>query len=425
MNRRFFCLLGVACVVGLSGCSKPKEMPKPRTPEVFVAVPKQAKVADYEDFIGTTDAVDKVDVRARVSGYLVKVAFTDGEYVRKGKLLYQIDPRPFEAALHQVEGDFQRLEAQKKLLDIQVERYTKLAEKGAGSQQDLDQYLAQRSENAGALKSAQAQIDTAKLNLGFTSIKSPIDGKVSRTYFTEGNLINADTTLLTTVVSIDPIYAYFDVEETTWVDIRRLVRSGVIKTKSADIVPVRMRLSGDPVDQFSLNGMLDFSNNAVNPQTGTIQIRGRFNNPHHFPENPPLLMPGYSVRVRLDEGTPHAALLISERAIGTDQGNKYVFVVDKDDKVAYRPIELGMVFGGLQEVKKGLKADDRIVVNGLQRIRSGVTVKPTVVEMTPGSNVNTEKAVQELMKKHQEEKENKLKNEDRRLKNDKQSKTAK
>ena len=417
MNRCCFWILGVACVVGSSGCDKAKETPKPKTPEVFVAVPKPDKVADYEDFIGTTDAVDKVDIRARVSGYLVKVAFKDGEYVAKDQLLYQIDPRPFEADLKQAEGEVERLDAQKKLLKIQVDRYRKLAEKGAGSQQDLDQYLGQQAENVGALQTAAAQVDRAKLNLGFTRIASPIAGKVSRTYFTEGNLVNADTTLLTTVVSIDLIYAYFDIEETTWVEIRRLVRAGVIQARHEEMVPVRMRLSGDPADQFSLHGTLDFTNNAVNPQTGTIQVRGRFDNPHHLPKKPPLLMPGYSVRVRLDEGTPHDALLITERAIGTDQGNKYVFVVDKDNKVVYRPIELGMVFGGLQEVKKGLNADDRVVVNGLQRIRSGITVKPTEVEMTANGGVSVEKAAEEIVKKHQEEKEKKLKNEDRKLKN--------
>ena len=198
--------------------------PRSTSPFLF-----RRRSSNYEDFIGRTDAKDKVAIRARVSGYLMKVAFKDGAIVKKDELLYQIDPRPFQATLDEAKGQLERLEAQKKLVDIQVDRYRKLAAKGAGSQQDLDQYLGQQAENIGAIKSAKAAIERATLNLGFTTIRSPIDGKISRTLFTEGNLINADVTELTTIVSIDPMYAYFSVEEPTLLEVRKLMRKGVIK----------------------------------------------------------------------------------------------------------------------------------------------------------------------------------------------------
>jgi RND family efflux transporter MFP subunit len=391
MNRHAIRFLFVAGLLSFSGCGDQPSQTATHIPEVTVAIPIAKEVTDYEDFTGNTDAVEKVDVRARVNGYLVKVAFRDGEYVKKGDLLYQIDPRPFQADLDQALGNVDRLEAQKKLLAIQVDRYRKLAEKGAGSQQDLDQYLAQQAENIGSLKTAEAQVEQAKLNLGFTTITSPIDGQISRTFMTEGNLVNADTTLLTTIMSVDPMYAYFTVEEPALLEIRKLIRDGVITAKDIKNVGVRMGLANDVKGEFPLQGALDFSNNTLNPQTGTMQIRGKFPNKTTYAhDDPPMLLPGLFIRVRLALGPPTKKMLITERAIGTDQGEKFVYVVDKDNKVVYRRIELGQMFGGLQAVnpyqsdksgESGLRPDERIVVNGLQRIRQGIEVKPKVIGM--------------------------------------------
>lgn len=349
-------------------------------PAVTVALPIERDVVDHEDFTGRTDAVSRVDVRARVSGYLVKVNFKDGDIVKLDELLYEIDPRPFQAELDMAKGTYERLEAQKKLMDIQVDRYRKLAEKGAGSQQDLDQYLAQQAENIAGLKTSQAQVDQAQLNLGFTRITAPIDGKISRTLLTVGNLVNADSTLLTTIMSIDPMYAYFNIEEPTMLRIQKMKREGIIKQQLGQ-VEVQMGLADDVKHTFPVKGILDFVNNTVDPQTGTILVRGTFANPYKMPDQLPLLVPGLFVRVRLDIGPPHKTLLISERAIGTDQGKKFVYVVDKDNKIAYRGVTLGMLFDGLQAIGDGLKADDRVVINGLQRIRPGMEVKPEQVEM--------------------------------------------
>jgi RND family efflux transporter MFP subunit len=345
-----------------------------------VAVPIEKTVADHEDFTGRTDAVSYVDIRARVSGYLVKVNFKDGDIVKLNQLLYQIDPRPFEAALDQANGVLEKLQAEKKLLDIQVDRYRKLAAKGAASQQDVDQYFAQQAENIGAIKAAEAQVEIAKLNLEFTRITAPVAGKLSRTKLTEGNLVVADNTLLTTLVSIDPMYGYFNIEEPALLHILKLKREGVLKD-SVGKVDVEMGLADDVKREFPLKGTLDFVNNSVDPQTGTILVRGTFANPFQLPQHPPLLMPGMFVRVRLRMGPPHKVLLVSERAIGTDQGQKYVYVVDKANKVAYRRVTLGLVFDGLQAIEDGLHPGERVIVNGLQRIRPKDEVKFDEVDM--------------------------------------------
>jgi RND family efflux transporter MFP subunit len=304
MNRRLVWMLGAAGFGILAGCGREPPAVAPPLPAVTVAVPHEESVTDYEEFTGNTEAVSKVDIRARVSGYLVRVNFKDGDdTIKEGDLLYEIDDRPFKADLDQANGNVERLEAERKLLAIQVDRYRKLATKGAGSQQDLDQYLAQQAENVGALKVAQAQVDRAKLNLGFTRVTAPISGKIGRTLLTAGNLVNADNTLLTTLVSIDPMYAYFNVEEATVLEVRRLIREGVIKPASVQEVEVRMGLADDVKREFPIRGTLDFVNYTVNRETGTVLLRGVFKNPYSR-KKPPLLMPGYFVRVRLDEGLP-------------------------------------------------------------------------------------------------------------------------
>lgn len=376
---------GLLCLWALMvfvGCGPtPPAVKTPPMPVVNVSQPIAKEVVDYEDFIGRTDAVSRVEIRARVSGYLVKVSFTDGDIVKQGDLLYEIDPRPFQAVLDQAKGDVERLEAEAKLLVIQVDRYRKLVEKGAASQQDLDEYLGKQASNIGALKAAEAKVEQATLNLDFTRITAPITGQISRTLLTVGNLVIADNTLLTTVVSIDPMYAYLDIEEPTMLRIRKLIREGVIEARKTHEVKVHMGLADDVEGKFPLQGTIDFVNNMLDPQTGTIQIRGRFDNPYEFPKQPPVLTPGMFVRVRLPMGPLHRVLLVTERAIGTDQGEKYVYVVDKQNKVSYRRVTLGLRFDGLRAIENGLQPGERVVVNGLQRVRPGIEVKVEPAEM--------------------------------------------
>jgi RND family efflux transporter MFP subunit len=382
MHNRFFVTTCLLAATLLAGCGPTIPHPvAPPTPVVNVSEPISQEVVDYEEFTGRTDAVSTVDVRARVSGYLTQVNFKDGDVVKQGELLYQIDPRPFEAALAQAKGQVERLNAERKLLVIQVDRYRELAKKGAGSQQDLDQYLAQQAENVGALKAAEAQVQTAELNLGFTRIAAPITGRISRTYYTLGNLVAADTTLLTTIRSIDPMYAYFNMEEPAMLRIKALIREGLLRARTAQDVPVVMGLADDVDRKFPLQGKLDFVNNTVDPQTGTIQIRGVFPNPYHMPNQPPVIAPGQFARIRMPMGLRHRVLLVNERALGTDQGQKFVYVIDKSNKASYRPVKLGLVFDGLRAIESGLQPGERVVVNGLQRVRPGVEVTAEPVDM--------------------------------------------
>ena len=375
----FPCFLLVAVFV--VGCTPTPPLAPPPTPKVTVSRPLPHVAADYEDFSGRTDAVGNVDIRARVTGYLIKVDFREGDVVDNNKLLYEIDPRPFQAALDQAKGQLERLNAEKKLLEIQVDRYRNLAEKGAGSQQQLDQYTAQQAENVGAINAAVAQVAMATLNLGFTRVTAPITGKISRTLLTEGNLVTADTTLLTTIRSVDPMYAYFDIEEPTMLRIQKMIRDGVIQSKSVREVHVGMGLADDVDRKFPFHGTLDFVNNTVDPQTGTLQVRGVFPNPY-TPGQPPALTPGAFARVRLPIGRPHPVLLVAEQAIGTDQGQKFVYVVDQANKITYRRVRLGLFFDGLQAVEEGLEAGQRIVVVGLQRVRPGIQVEADEVAMS-------------------------------------------
>lgn len=359
----------------LTGCTHKPPPAAPPVPEVEVSVPIEREVTDYEDFTGRTDAVYSVDIRARVTGYLVKVNFKDGDQVKANDVLYEIDPRPYQAELDRAKGQVEKLEGQKKLLQIQVDRYTKLVAKGAASQQELDTYIGQQAENLGGLAAAKSQVIYADLNLQFCTIKSPISGQISRTFFQIGNLINQDSTLLTTVVSVDPMYAYFTVEEATYLRLHKLMDEGRIKSLKEKKVEVIMGLADDVNRKFPYRGTLDFVNNIVDPTTGTITVRGVFPNPKG------LLKPGLFTRVRVPMGEPHKGLLVTDRAVGTDQGQKFLYVVDEQNKVQYRRVKLGLVFDGLRAIDEGLKPGEKVIVNGLQRVRPGSDVKVEMVDM--------------------------------------------
>ena len=382
MKRHVEETLYLVTVLALAGCEHAQPSPAPpAVPKVFVSQPIPRDVTDYADFTGRTDAVSTVQIRARVTGYLEKVHFKDGDIVKKDAPLYEIDPRPFQDDLDRAKGEIERLEAEKKLLEIQVSRYRTLVGQRAAAQQDLDEYLAKQASNVGALKSAKAQAALAALNLGFTRIASPITGKIDRTLIMPGNLVNADNTVLTNLVSIDPMYAYFDVDEPTVLRIQKLIREGVIKSHNLHAIEVRMGLADDVDRQFPLRGTLDFVSNTLDPQTGTMSVRGVFANPYQRPGPPPRLTPGLFVRVRVRVGPAHRALLVNEKALGTDQGQKFVYVVEEGNKVGYRRVKLGQVFDGLQAIEEGLTPQDRVVVNGLQRVRPGMEVHAEAVDM--------------------------------------------
>jgi multidrug efflux system membrane fusion protein len=341
-----------------------------------VSRPVQREVTEYVDFTGRTDAVEAVDVRPRVTGYLVKLPFREGAEVKKGDLLFEIDPRPYQAQLDQAVGLVKLNEASLKLAQVTYERDRTIASSVAGgvSQQQLDQDLAAVDEAQERLNAAKASTEVFKLNVEFTKVTSPIDGLVSRYFLTRGNLVNQDQTLLTTVVSLDPMYVYFDLDEPTLLRIRKALNAGTIKPSADGRIPVQMGLQGE--DGFSHQGTVNFVNNQVNPSTGSIAVRGVFPNPK--PANGTrLLSPGMFVRVRLPIGQPHPALLVIDRAIGSDQGLKFVYVVDAQNRVQYRRVTTGALQeDGLRVITQGLKADDRVLVGGLQQVRPRMEVRP-------------------------------------------------
>lgn len=375
----------LVCLVLLliSGCTKrPQAPPAPPPPDIPVSELIERDVTDFAEFTGRTEAVHVVDVRARVTGYLMKMPFREGAEIKEGDLLFEIDPRPYQAQLDQAKGQVKLYEAQLKLAQATLHRDELVAKTtpGAITQQQVDQDQASVDEAAARLEAFQANIEVYKLNLEFTQVKSPIDGHVSRYYLTLGNLVNQDQTLLTTVVSEDPIYVYFDVDEPTVLRVRKAINEGKIERYQQGKIPVQMGLQGE--EGYHYEGTLDFVNNQVNPATGSILVRSVFSN--KIPEGgvARVLSPGMFVRVRLPIGKPHPGLLVIDRAIGSDQGLKYVYVVGEDNKVEYRRIKTGALQDdGLRVVIEGLKAKEKVVVGGLQQLRPKMVIKPDATPM--------------------------------------------
>jgi len=381
---RCFCLTWVGALVGCS--HGPSQLAPPEPPAVPVSQPVHRVVTDYVDFTGRTDAIQAVDIRARVTGYLVKMPFKEGAEVKKDDLLFVVDPRPYQAQLDQAEGQVNRFQAQLDLAKATSARFHGLAvsEPGAVSKLALDQYTAQVAEADATLKAAKASLEVYKLNLSFCRVTSPIGGQVSRYYLTLGNLVSQDQTLLTTVVSLDPMYAYFDVDEPTLLTIQRNIDEGKIKQPQDGVIPLLMALQGE--DRFPHRGAIDFVNNQVNPTTGSISFRGRFRN-SKSPKGTRLLKPGMFVRVRLPMGQPHPALLVIDRAIASDQGLKYVYVLDAENKAQYRRVTTGALQPDGLRVVEGLRPDDWVVVGALQQVRPRIQIRPDKVAMpTLGPN---------------------------------------
>jgi RND family efflux transporter MFP subunit len=362
----------------LAGCSQAPANPfggPPPKPEVDVALPKVESVGDFEDFPGRVEAISAVEVRARVTGYLEKAHFREGEEVKKGDLLFEIDSRPYDAALARAEGSITQMEGRLKRLENDYQRANNLLPQRGISHEEFDKVAGDRAEALGSVKVAKADRDSAALNVSFTKVRAPIDGKVSRRMIDPGNLVKADDTVLTTIVSLDPVYAYFDLDERSTLKAQRLVREGKIKWSLDSTLPVFMGLADER--DFPHKGNIDFADNRVDSDTGTWRIRARFNNPDRS------LLPGLFVRMHFPIGEPYQALLVAEQALGTDQGQKFIYVADDDGKVSYRRIKVGRLHQGRRVVTEGLTATDKVVVTGLQRIRPGVEVTPTLLKEMP------------------------------------------
>lgn len=414
MLGRLFCsALCVPLIATICGCSGEDHSATDAPPPVVrVAKPVVREVTDYVYFTGRTDAVQSVDLQARVTGYLDSVDFKAGTEVKAGQQLFKIDPRPYQAALDAALGQVKLAEAQVKVAAADYARAVNIARTpGAISQQDIDRYAAAEEEANAQLDASKANAESARLNLEFTTIASPVDGLIGRNYPSAGNLVRQDNTLMATVVSQDPMYAYFDVDEQTMLRVGRLIREGKIHSKaSGAIVPVQMALA-DEGNDFPHEGEVDFINNQVSAATGTLEVRGVFPNPHLKDGPERMLKPGMFVRIRVPIGDPHSALLVPQAAIGTDQGRKFLLVVDDKNVVEERVVELGsQQSGGLQAVipvkmvrtSEGLRranpdapsseptidsvaASDQVIVGGLQRVRPGMTVKTREAESDAAS----------------------------------------
>jgi RND family efflux transporter MFP subunit len=361
---------------------------------VRVTSPIERQVTDYEYFTGRTDAIDRVDVRARVTGYLDKINFEAGKEVAKGHLLFEIDPRPYQAQLDRAQGQVLLAQANSKLAVANLARGKQIAKTpGAVSLEELDKLAAEASSADATVQAATANRELAELNLKFTRVTASVDGIVGRNLLTVGNLVTQDSTLLTTIVSMNPIYAYFDVDERTMLRVLELIRTGKIKADDGTKAPVQFGLANEG-DAYPHEGFLDFVNNEVDASTGTIQVRGILPNPEISKGDKGitrfLLTPGLFVRVRLPIGETHKALLVPQAALGMDQGKKFVYVVNDKNIVEYRsvipaaeqanglqvvePVPL-MAKDGVEQKDAGLRPTDRIIVGGLQRVRSGMKVE--------------------------------------------------
>ncbi len=377
MNRRIFPLCVCCLSLVLMGAVAVAD-DAPKAPEVLVSHPVQRDVTDYVDFPGRVEAVVRVELRARVSGYLLKTSFKEGHGVKQGDTLFEIDPRPYQAELDKAEAVSNLNKARLQSLAVEQQHSQQQARIGtAGAARELDKISGKLDEARAAVREAQAGVELAKLNLSFTRITSPCDGVIGRSLLSPGNLVKADTTLLGEIVTMDPMYVYFDMNEVTLLRLRRKVNEGKLKTSGK--APVLMALPGE--DGFPHHGVLDYIGNEVHANTGTITMRGVFANPR--PGNGVRLMtPGMFASIRLPIGEPHAALLVPDQAIGVNIGQAYLYVVDVDNKVQRRQVVRGLLQGdGLREIASGITAKDRIVVGGLKNVRPDTVVRPKLVAM--------------------------------------------
>jgi multidrug efflux system membrane fusion protein len=341
---------------------------------VTVTVVKHRDVVTWQEFSGRLEAIDRVQIRSRVAGAIESVNFREGALVKAGDLLFTIDPEPYRVAVTQAEGQIAAAEARVKLATTELERGERLAKSNSISQSDVDTRQNALAEARAALKTAEATLHAAKLELGYTEVRAPVSGRVGRVEITTGNLVAAGSTspALATLVSVDPIYAGFNVSEETVAKALATLPASDGALQPIEQIPVEVGTLAD--EGTPIRGKLQLIGNEVDAASGTINVRAVFDNPGG------RLIPGQFVRIRMGEPRAENKILVSEKAIGTDQDKKFVFVVENGNKVAYRPVVLGSGVGGERIVESGLNTGDQIVVNGLQRIRAGAVVDPQVQE---------------------------------------------
>jgi RND family efflux transporter MFP subunit len=354
--------------------------PPPPPPAVTVAPVEQRELVEWDEFTGRTEPVESVEIRPRVSGYIQEVRFQSGQLVKKGDVLFVIDPRWHQAA-------FDRLEAEAELAGVQSENAKREADRAAQllatkaiSTEEGDARVARFQEAKAALLAAQAARDSAKLDLDYTQVRAPIDGRVSRALLTEGNYVSGEasaTSLLTTLVSVNPVYVYADIDEDSLLKFNGLAQAKKIETNGDGKIPIELQLA-DETD-FPHHGYIESFDNRVDPNTGSILLRAVFSN------DDGRIMPGLFARIRVPLSERYPALLVTERAIGTDQAQKYVLTVTTTNTVAYQAVTLGPAVDGKRIVRSGLRAGEEIIVNGIEHVRPGMPVTPQAEAAGHGS----------------------------------------
>jgi RND family efflux transporter MFP subunit len=370
-------VLAVIASAALSACSRTSaQAGAPPLPQVTAAEVISRDLTEWDEFTGRLEAVNTVAVRPRVSGYVAAVRFDEGAIVSRGDLLFVIDPRPFQAEVDRLRAELLRARATIQRATSELQRAERLKAENAISHEELDRRSAFAQESAAQAAAVEATLRAAELNLEFTRVTAPISGRVGRAIVTEGNLVSTgpgEATLLTTVVSLDPIYASFDADEETFLRYGELARAGKRASARQSGLPIQMALAGD--EAFPREGKMDFLDNQMDPTTGTIGARAIFRNTDLS------LTPGLFIRLRLPGTARYRGLLIQDRAVGTDLDKRFVLVVNAAKEIEHRVVTLGPIVDGLRVVRTGLNAGDVVVVNGLQRVRPGAKVDVTAVAM--------------------------------------------
>jgi len=359
----------------LNSRAEDKAPAAPPLQAVTVAPVPEREISEWDEFTGRLEAVDQVEIRPRVSGYIQRVTFTEGREVRKGEVLFQIDPRPYQAELARTQAELDRARSAAALAANDVRRADPLVKAQAISREEYDSRTSAEAQGGASVKAAEAAVETARLNLEWTRVRSPISGRVSNALVTPGNLVEAGqpATLLTTVVSLDPMYVYFDSDEQTYLRYAGRARNNGPNWRDGKLV-VHLGLANE--EGYPHEGRLDFVDNQIDPNTGTIRTRAVFSNKSR------ALTPGLFARVKLVGDHKRKALLVRDAAIGTDQDRKFVLVLGPGDSLVYRPVVAGRLVDGLRIIDSGLQPNEKVVVNGLMRVRPGMKVAPTLSEMT-------------------------------------------
>ncbi|MEO1199245.1 MAG: efflux RND transporter periplasmic adaptor subunit [Pseudomonadota bacterium] len=374
-----FAVIGLAALLVLPGCgeeSQTQASAPPPPPAVTVAEPIVRDVIEDDEYVGRFEAIEAVDVRARIGGYLEDTHFTEGAFIEAGDLLFTIDRRPFETTLNQVEAQLRIAETQLEFAEAQLQRAEELVGRGNIPVATLDERRQEFLAAQAAVEGGQAEVARARLDLEYTEIRAPISGRIDRRRVTPGNLVQADATVLTTIVSLDPIDFYFDIDERSLLVYAANARArGETLQEGGGDTAVQVSITDDEIPPF--DGQLNFAENRLDAETGTLRVRARFDNPDF------VLQPGLFGRINVPGSLPYRGVLIPDEAIVADQNRQIVYVLTPEDTAEPRIVRPGPRLFGYRVIRDGLEGDERVIINGLLRVRPGAPVTPERVDLPP------------------------------------------